>query len=49
MTFIARCCYFFAVGFLAVHFAYVKAPMVDRGLASETQVTRPWYDASWKF
>ncbi len=49
MTIFARCCYFTVVGFLAVHFAFVKAPVVDRGVASETHVAKPWYDASFKY
>lgn len=40
--------FFVFFNFLAVHYAHMKTPAQDRGLASESQVQKPWYDASWK-
>jgi hypothetical protein len=40
--------FFVFFNFLAVHYAHMKTPGQDRGLASEHQVVKPWYDASWK-
>jgi len=39
---------FFVLGVFAVHFAYVKTPAQHRTVASEHEVVKPWYDASFK-
>lgn len=42
--------FFFAFfAFLAVHFAYVKAPTQHRSVASSHELVRPMYDAAWKY
>jgi len=40
------CCFF---TFMAVHYAYMKTPSLDRSIASFKEVPKPWYDASWKY
>jgi hypothetical protein len=35
--------------FMALHYAYMKTPAQDRSIASESEMSKPWYDASWKY
>ena len=41
--------YFFFSAVFAFHFAYMKAPTQNRYVASQEQVAKPWYDASFKY
>jgi hypothetical protein len=34
--------------FMAVHYAYMKTPPLDRSIASFKEQPKPVYDASWK-
>ncbi len=48
-SFCSKTFFFAFFAFLAVHFAYVKTPALDRSVASQHETVRPMYDAAWKY